>query len=321
MPDAVLITGSGTGIGLATAIQLARRGFLVFASVPDLAQRDGIEAAAHKYGASVRILRLDVTDADSIRRAVDLVASETGGVYGVVHSAGIGLRGFFEDISEAELRRMFDVNVFGVMAVTRAVLPVMRAQRRGRIVILSSSAGRIPSVTLSGYSAGKFALEGFGESLSLEVGPFGIYVSLIEPGIVMTPHFTVHRGRAEAATKPDSPYYDWFKQHEALVDSILQQRRITPTDVARAIEKALTERRPSLRYVVGTGARLMIAFRRYLPVSLFERIYAGQLSRMVTRPRSLATDLSSLDLPGADDLDYLGIDARARSVTPGGQSE
>lgn len=318
MRESVLITGSGTGIGLATAIVLAQAGFRVYASVPDLAQGDSIEAAIRRFAVTVRILRLDVTEPDSIRQAVDVVMAETGPIYGVVHSAGLGLRGFFEDTSETEMRRLFDVNVFGVMAVTRAVLPVMRAHRCGRIVILSSSAGRIPSVTLSGYSAGKFALEGFGESLSLEVAPFGVRVSLIEPGIVMTPHFTVHRGRALAAANPDSPYHEWFKQHEALVDSILQRRRITPAHVASAVREALTAPQPKLRYIVGTGARLMIMLRRYLPDVLFESVYAGQLIRMVSRPRDPAAEFSSLALPGADEFDYLGIDAHARSAFGGG---
>lgn len=312
MNDPVLITGAGTGIGLATALCLAQRGFRVFASVPELGQQEGVEAAARQYGVSVHVLQLDVTDGASVERAAEVVRSEAGGVYGIVHSAGLGLRGFFEDIAEEELRQLFDVNVFGVMAVTRAFLPDMRSQRRGRIVILSSSAGRIPTVTLSGYSASKFALEGFGESLSLEVAPFGIYVSLIEPGIVMTPHFTINRGRAQAAMRADSPYRDWFVQHEAFVDSVLKRRRITPAHVANVILEALTARRPKLRYIVGTGAKLMITMRRYLPEALFDYFYARGLTRMVTQPRQPAAELSSLALPGGNNIDYLGMDESAR---------
>src|SRR5262249_31680244 len=157
----------------------------------------------------------------------------------------------------------------GAMAVTRAVLPHMRAAHCGRIVIISSAGGRIAAMTLSGYCAGKFALEGFGESLALEVAPLGVHVSLVEPGLVMTPHFTVNRGRAMAAVDPQSPYYTWFVQHEKMVDRVLQAKHITPTDVAQVVCRALQTKRPRLRYVVGWRANLLIALRRYLPGELF----------------------------------------------------
>jgi short-subunit dehydrogenase len=221
-----------------------------------------------------------------------------------VHSAGLGLRGFFEDLSDAEIRRLFDVNVFGVMALTRAVLPHMRTARRGRIVIVGSVGGRVASMSLSGYCAGKFALEGFAESLWMEVRPFGIQVSMIEPGIVMTPHFTVHRGRAGAATSASSPYYHWFMRHEQIVDNILRANRITPADVAQTIHRALTTPRPRMRYAVGRGARFAIGLRRLMPQVWFERLYFGHIIRLVTRPGQDA-GLSDLSLPG--DSDYLGL--------------
>lgn len=297
MTDGVLITGAGSGFGLATALHLAHRGVHVYASVPDWAQREEVEAAAAERGVSLRVLRLDVTDRPSIEAAVSAVLAEAGGIGGVVHSAGLGLRGFFEDLAETEIRRLFDVNVFGVMAVTRAVLPHMRTARRGRIVIITSAGGRIASMTLSGYCAGKFALEGFGESLALEMAPLGVHVSLVEPGIVLTPHFTVHRGRARAAVDPRSFYYPWFVQHEKVVDDILRAGRTTPLHVAEAAHRALTARRPRLRYVVGSRAKLLIALRRYVPGELFERLYARQLVRMVTRPSTPATGLSGPSSP------------------------
>jgi NAD(P)-dependent dehydrogenase (short-subunit alcohol dehydrogenase family) len=310
MKEAVLISGAGSGIGLASALYLAERGFDVFATVPDLSQQAAVEAAAAARHVSLHVLHLDVTDPDSIRSAVDTVIRTRGGIYGVVHSAGLGMRGFFEDLSDAEVRRLFDVNVFGVMAVTRAVLPHMRTARRGRVVVIGSVGGRVASMSLSAYCAGKFALEGFAESLWMEVRPFGVHVSVIEPGMVMTPHFTVHRGRAAAATDRSSPYYRWFVRHEQLADNILRAGRITPADVARTVHAALTVSQPRLRYPVGRGARIVIGLRRILPHRLFERLYFGHIIRLVTRVDPPTVELSQLSLPGDADTDYLGLPPR-----------
>jgi NAD(P)-dependent dehydrogenase (short-subunit alcohol dehydrogenase family) len=282
--ESVLITGAGTGFGLATALRLAGRGFEVFATVPDLGQETGVAAAAAAAGVRVHVLPLDVTDPATVERAVSTVVERAGGISAVVNNAGLGLRGFFEDLADDEIRRLFAVNVFGVMSVTRAALPHMRAAGRGRVVMVSSAAGRLPAMSLSGYCAAKFAVEGLGESLSFEVAPFGIAVSLIEPGLVMTPHFTVNRGRARAALDPASPYHRYFVRHEEFVDGILRAGRISSDDVARAVERALTDRRPRLRYVVGAGARLMTTLHRLLPAELFARAYAAQAVRMVTAP-------------------------------------
>jgi hypothetical protein len=138
------------------------------------------------------------------------------------------------------------------------------------------------------------------------VAPLGVRVSLIEPGLVLTPHFIVHRGRARAAADPASVYYPWFVQHEKIVDDILRAGRLTPLDVAAAIHRALTDRRPRLRYVVGWRPRLLIALQRYLPGELFDRLYARQLTRMVTRPATPARELSGL-----------GIDAGCAAAPPG----
>ena len=181
---------------------------------------------------------------------------------------------------------------------------------RGRIVVIGSVGGRVASMSLSAYCAGKFALEGFAESLWMEVRPFGVHVSVIEPGMVMTPHFTVHRGRAAAATNPASPYYRWFARHEQLADNILRAGRIMPGDVARTVHAALTARRPRLRYPVGRGARIVISLRRFLPHRVFERLYFGQIIRMVTRSGAPEVELSQLALPGEADIDYLGLPPR-----------
>jgi NAD(P)-dependent dehydrogenase (short-subunit alcohol dehydrogenase family) len=314
MGDSVLITGAGTGIGLATSLYLASRGFRVFASIPDLSQQPAVDAAAEQYGVQLRVLQLDVTDSSSIHSAIETINRESGNIFGLVNSAGLGLRGFFEDLSEAEIRRLFDTNVFGAMAVTRAVLPAMRGARRGRIVFITSAGGRIASLTISAYCASKFALEGFGETLALEIAPLNLQVSIIEPGLVMTPHFTTNRGRAQAATNPGSPYYAWFVQHEKMVDKILHSNHITPANVARAVHQSLTAKRPRLRYAVGWRAGLLLALHRHLPEELFRRIYARQLTRMVTKPLQPAGELSNLSLPGVWPTEYLGLDTAKRGI-------
>ena len=131
MTDSVLITGSSTGFGLETALQLAARGFRVYATMRDLSYRADVEAAASRRGVVLHILRLDVTEPDSIRQAVDTVVAESGGIFGIVNNAGLLIRGYFEDLDDAEVRQVFETNLFGTMAVTRAVLPHMRHARRG----------------------------------------------------------------------------------------------------------------------------------------------------------------------------------------------
>lgn len=283
MPNnSVLITGAATGLGLETALHLAENGFLVYATIPRLRDRETIEAAAERRSVSVRVQELDITDLQSIRDAVRTVVDESGGIFGLVNNAGIGLRGFFEDLSEEEIRQVFHVNVFGTMAVTKAVLPHMRRDGCGRIAIVTSVGGRIGSLGVSAYCATKFALEGFGESLAQEVAPFGIQVCMVEPAITKTERWTVNRGVAKEALNQASPYAEWFRETERLVDKLVESSPTKPVHVAKAIEKAFSARRTRLRYLVGPRAKLVVALRRYLPGELFERIYFGAVIRRVT---------------------------------------
>lgn len=283
MTNSVLITGTSTGLGLETAVYLAERGFEVYASMRNLGRRVALDDAAARRNVKLHVLQLEITDKASIDRAVRTVVERSGGIYGLVNNAGIGLRGYFEDLSEEEIHQVFEVNVFGTMAVTRAVLPHMRAARRGRIVIITSVGGRIGSLAVSAYCATKFAQEGFGESLTQEVIPFGIYVSLVEPAIIKTERWGVKRGIARGALDPESPYYAWFRESERLADRLVETSPTKPVDVARAVYSALTARRPRLRYMAGRRAGLVLALRRYLPGELFERFYFGEAVRRVTK--------------------------------------
>ncbi|MGH9161556.1 MAG: SDR family oxidoreductase [Vicinamibacteraceae bacterium] len=281
MTRSVLITGASSGLGLETALYLAERDMQVYASMPNLADAAAVERCAYERGVSVRTLEVDITRSASIEAAVRTVTQETGGIWALVNNAGTRLRGCFEDLADDELRTLFDTNVFGTMAVTRAVLPAMRAARRGRIVMMTSVAGRIGSFGVGAYCATKFAQEGFGESLALELAPFGIQVALVEPGIVNTAAWNVHRVVGRGTNDPRSPYSTWFHRAEALADGFVRSSPIRPRDVAEAVHRALTARRPRLRYLVGRRATAVIGLRRHVPGELFERFYFGQLMRRV----------------------------------------
>ncbi|HEU4760666.1 MAG TPA: SDR family oxidoreductase [Dehalococcoidia bacterium] len=287
MSDTVLITGASTGMGLETAVHLAERGFQVYATMRDLGKRGALDAEAARRGVNLEVLRLDVSDPASIDEAVATIMEQSGGVYAVVNNAGIEMRGFFEDLTDDELRQPFETNVFGTMAVTRAALPHMRAARRGRVVVLSSVGGKIGSMGLSAYCASRFALEGFAESLSQELMPLGIYVSLVEPGITKTNHWaSPNHGVAGRATSPESPYHAWFERLETLTRQLVASSPTKPPQVAAAIHTALTAKRPKLRYMVGRRASLVVKLRRYVPEGLFERLYFGTIIRRVTQAGS-----------------------------------
>jgi len=283
MGETILITGASTGLGREMALYLAERGFDVYATLRDAGDAGSLLDDPRSRNGKLRVLPLDVTNAASIHSAVESIAAEAGGIYGVINNAGIGLRGYFEDLDPAEIRRMFDANVFGVMEVTRAVLPHMRKAKRGRILLISSVGGRIGSLGVSTYCSTKFALEGFGESLFMELAPLGIQVSLIEPGIIKTERWSVNRGVAARARDPESPYFHWFMQSEREADKLVKASTATPADVALVVHQALTAEHPKLRYMIGRKAKLAVALRRWLPGDLFERIYFGTVMRRATR--------------------------------------
>jgi NAD(P)-dependent dehydrogenase (short-subunit alcohol dehydrogenase family) len=209
----------------------------------------------------------------------------------------MGLRGFFEDLALDEVRRVFDVNVFGTMALTQAVLPYMRRAGAGRIILTTSIAGRMGSMSISGYASSKFAGEGLGECLRQELYPFGVFVSLLEPGLVYTPHFTVNRNRARKAVLTSSPYYAWFCQHEHIVDNLLASNRFGAPAVAETVDRILSSGRPRLRYVVGGKAQWIFRLRRYIPGELFENLYWAMIRKMVTRPKNQVLTLQGVERP------------------------
>lgn len=194
MGATVLITGAGTGFGRDAAERLARRGHQVFATMRDVAGRNAEHRAALERLASseklrLRVLELDVTSEESVQRAVDAALGEAGHLDVVINNAGYAGLGITEGYTPEQFQEMFEVNVFGIVRVNRAVLPAMRKQRSGLLIHISSAAGRVVVPTMAAYSASKFAVEAIADAYRYELGPFGIDSVLVEPGIYRTPIF------------------------------------------------------------------------------------------------------------------------------------
>lgn len=278
----VLVTGASSGIGLETSVYLAERGLAVYPSMRDLERKGPLLEEMNRRGVRGELLELDVTDPASVREAVGRIVSDHGGIYAVVNNAGINIGGFFEELSDDELRRVLEVNLFGTAAVAREAIPHMRRARRGRIVIMSSIAGKIPSLGAIAYCTSKFALEGFGETLSQEMRPFGVYVSMVAPGAVKTELFERNRRQAAGSLSPESPYFEWNRRIETMLKELGDRPATTLNEVARTVERALAAEAPELRYVVGRRPKLLLALQRYVPGELFRKIWAREAVRRVT---------------------------------------
>lgn len=242
----VLITGTSAGFGLVAAVELAKRGWHVIATMRNLERKGTLEAALAQSGAAhnVDIVQLDVTDAASITKGVaDTLAINGGSLDAVVHNAGVAAGGAFEDIPEAELRRVMETNFFGVMALTRALLPTFRKQRSGRIVIISSESAFNGQPGNSIYVASKWAVEGWAESLAYDVDQFGIDVVLIEPGPYVTDIWQASPRIAPAG----SVYRRWSENVFRAGDAHVAAKGRDPQEVAAKIANVLEARRPRFR--------------------------------------------------------------------------
>ena len=251
-----LVTGASSGIGKATAQALAQAGYRVFGT--------SRKAAAGSEG--ITMLVCDVTDEASVQKTVAEVLKLAGGIDLLVNNAGIGLLGAAEESSSAQARFIFDVNVFGVLRMTNAVLPTMRRQGRGRIVNMSSILGLIPSPYNALYSATKHAIEGYSESLDHEVRTSGIRVVLVEPGFTRTAF-------EESITRPDqldAHYASERSRMEALMRRGVESGD-APEVVAAAVLKAATAKTPKRRYTAGKQATQVRFLRRFFPEALVDR--------------------------------------------------
>ncbi len=274
----VLITGARSGFGRLAAVSAARAGHTVYAGLRDLDTAS--EIAASIQGLDVHPVQLDVTVAEQREAVVAQITAEHGRLDALVNNAGVALGGYLEEVEEAEFRRVFEVNVVAVWALTRAVLPGMRSRGMGHIVNISSVGGRIAMPGLGVYNASKFALEGMSESLRHEMAPFGVQVTLVEPGPYRTDMTAgPNRRLTGAAEDPTSPYARYSRRMLELYDGV-EGMLGDPQDVADRIVRILADRSPPLRHPLGLSSWLRLGFRWALPFSAWQALIA-----LAMRPR------------------------------------
>jgi NAD(P)-dependent dehydrogenase (short-subunit alcohol dehydrogenase family) len=257
-----VVTGSSSGIGYETVLALARNGFTTFATIRNLGKAGQIESVASKEKLPIHVVLLDVTDDASVQNAIQEVMKKAGRIDVVVNNAAYGLTGAFEDLSIEEIKTQYETNFYGVIRVTQAILPIMRKQGSGRIVNISSGAGRFGYPGGSAYVSTKFALEGLSESMAYELEPFGIKVVLVEPGVIRT-NFGSSMILAKRAQNPSSPYSQMMQRMGASVEQ-LQKNASDPDLVANIVLQAVTSQNPELRYLAGKDVEAWVESKRNL---------------------------------------------------------
>ncbi|MGH1568441.1 MAG: SDR family oxidoreductase [Nitrosopumilus sp.] len=274
MQKVALVTGSSSGIGLESALALARDGYHTFASMRNISKAGELENAAKKENLPLKIIELDVDKEESIVSAIKKIIADAGRLDVLVNNAGYGQFGCTEDVSVEEFRKQFETNFFSIVRIIQEVAPIMRNQNSGIIVNISSVAGRMGLPGSTAYISSKFALEGFGECLRYELGQFGIKTTLIEPGVIKTNFF-------ESMKIPDSktdPKYKQLTDHIHSGLKMMVELGTPPSQVADVIIKAIHDDEMLPRYIVGTDAAMFmeakktktdIEFEKYLSKELF----------------------------------------------------
>ena len=271
-----LVTGSSSGMGFATAIMLARAGIHTYASMRNLKKSKIITELASTENLPLQVVQLDVIDKKSVKEAITKIVTEKERIDVLVNNAGYGLFGSLEDISIEELKAQFETNFFGVIRVTQLVLPIMRKQKSGTIVNVSSVGGRIGLPVLSAYHSTKFALEGLSESMSYELEPFGIRVVIVEPGVIRT-NIMNSSIIAKKAQDPKSPYFSLIQKVENNFKLMMENESSPPEEVAKAILGVVTSENSQLRYTVGNDAATMIQARVSMSENQFKKMIMQNL--------------------------------------------
>jgi NAD(P)-dependent dehydrogenase (short-subunit alcohol dehydrogenase family) len=269
----ILITGCSSGFGLLTAVRLAAQGHFVWATMRDLSRKQPLENELIKRQTQAVIRELDVTKPSTIKNVIEEIQKKHGVIDVLINNAGYGVAGFFEDLTDEEIRSQLEVNFFGVQNVCRQVIPLMRKRAQGKIINISSIAGRFASPCLGAYNASKWALEAFSESLYFELGLFGISVVLVEPGSYPTHIFTHHAHYAKDFDNAQSPYFSFSQKLKDITQNTIKKLKRDPEDVARLIEKIVNEAHPRLRYVSDFASAARIMVQRMLPPCLTSRIF------------------------------------------------
>ena len=255
-----IVTGSSTGIGYETSLILARNGFLTYATMRNLNKSEDMKLTVAKENLPIQIKQLDVTEDLSVKNAIQEISSETGRIDVIVNNAGYGLNGAFEDLAMDEVKAQYETNVYGLMRTTQAVLPIMRKQKSGTIVNISSGAGRFGFPGGSAYVSTKFAVEGLSESMSYELEPFGIKVVIVEPGVIRT-NFMDGLVVAKKSQDPNSPYSQIMQKIATGFEEMMKNAS-SPDLVAKVVLNAIRDKNPSLRYLAGNDVEAWLGGNR-----------------------------------------------------------
>jgi len=281
MRKIVLITGCSSGFGMISAARLSSLGYTVYASMRDLSKNNDLRVELDKRYTNCHMIELDVRDDTSIQKTINTIADQEGKLDILINNAGYGIGGFFEDLSEKEIRDQFETNFFGVQKVTRIALPLMRKTAKDsmdtfstKIINVSSAQGRSALPGLGAYGSSKFALEGFSEGLYFELHPFGIEVVLLEPGTFSTKAIDDNSKEAKAGSNVQSPYVEFTNRLKDLHSKILDTQRGVgdPEDVAILIEKIIKRKKNKIRYLAGAQAKIRVGLRSILPFNWFSKI-------------------------------------------------
>ncbi|NSL67059.1 SDR family oxidoreductase [Bacillus toyonensis] len=275
-----VITGASSGFGLLTTLELAKKDYIVIATMRNLEKKVNLLAQATKLNLqqNIKIQQLDVTNQNSIHN-FQLFLKEINRVDLLINNAGYANGGFVEEILVEEYRKQFETNLFGAISITQLVLPYMREQKSGKIINISSISGQVGFPGLSPYVSSKYALEGWSESLRLEVKPFGIDVALLEPGSYNTNIWEVGKQLAGNQSDTTSPYKEYMykiqKHNNSGSDTFGN-----PIDVANKIVEIAEAKRTNLRYPIGKGVKFMIFAKKILPWRLWEFLVLRSFRKM-----------------------------------------
>ncbi|MFV0953015.1 SDR family oxidoreductase [Bacillus paranthracis] len=275
-----IITGSSSGFGLLTTLELAKKDYLVIATMRNLEKQANLLSQATQLNLlhNITVQQLDVTDQNSIHN-FQFVLKEINKVDLLINNAGYANGGFVEEIPVEEYRKQFETNLFGAISITQLVLPYMREQKSGKIINISSISGQVGFPGLSPYVSSKYALEGWSESLRLEVKPFGIDVALIEPGSYNTNIWEVGKQLATNQSDTSSPYKEYMEKIQKHINSGSDTFG-NPIDVANKIVEIAESKRTNLRYPIGKGVKFMIFAKKILPWRLWEYLVLRSFKKM-----------------------------------------
>ena len=273
MEKVALVTGSSSGIGLETALALARNGYETYASMRDVKKSAELEYAAKKENLKIKIIELDVDKEESIISAIKKISSDSGRLDVLVNNAGYGQFGCTEDITLDDFRKQFETNFFSIVKIIQEVSPIMRNQKSGIIVNISSVVGKIGLPGSPAYISTKFALEGFSECLRYELGQFGIKTTLIEPGVIKTNFFN----SMKIPESKKDPKYKELTDHILAGLKMMAEMGTPPSQVADVIMKAINSDEILPRYIVGTDAAMFMEAKQAKTDLEFEKYMSKEL--------------------------------------------